>query len=133
MFAPRGWWWKLNLRLRIDMFCECVYRHVLTCVMALCCGLQPGSSAVYSLLCSMRLVDRAPTALVLMRLADYCNPSPSLHLCPLLSTLQPCKANPDQAGPSWSVITMHTYIHSCLRFSRLVAWINETHAAHGSS
>lgn len=56
----------------------CLVRaHAWLCAQASCAGRQPRSSAVYPILCSLHLVDRAPTAVVLMRLADYCCPSPT--------------------------------------------------------
>lgn len=48
------------------------------------------------------LLTGHPRAVVLMRLADYCSPSPLSTSAPFLSTRQPCRAsvaNPGQAGP----------------------------------
>lgn len=107
---------KQNTDLRLTGF---VWAWLCVCVCVCAVGRQPGSSAVYSILCSRRLVDRAPTAVVLMRLADYCSPSPRSTSAPFLSTRQPCRAsvaNPGQAGPGWTLNThLYTNTHTHTR------------------
>lgn len=113
---------KPNMRLPL----ACLVRaHAWPCAQASCAGRQPRSSAVYPILCSLRLVDRAPTAVVLMRLADYCCPSPTSTSPPFLSGRQPCRpsvANPAQAGLGRTIAThTHTlkYFAVCALFSML--------------
>lgn len=113
----------------------CLVRaHAWLCAQASCAGRQPRSSAVYPILCSLRLVDRAPTAVVLMRLADYCCPSPTSTSPPFLSGRQPCRpsvANPAQAGLGRTIDT-HTlkYFAVCV-FSPCCVNVWHTCAARG--
>ena len=90
-------WWNQERGFTLDMFYVCACVCVCLCVLALCGGQQPGSSAVYPVLCSLRRVERAPTAVLLMRLADYCGPSPLPTSAPPPQWL--IQARPDWAGP----------------------------------
>lgn len=123
---------KPNMRLPW----ACLVRaHAWLCVQASCAGRQPRSSAVYPILCSLRLVDRAPTAVVLMRLADYCCPSPTSTSPPFLSGRQPCRpsvANPAQAGLGRTIDT-HTHIKilCCVCFILHAAWMCGTRVQLG--
>lgn len=90
----------------------------------------------------LRLVDRAPTAVVLMRLADYCSPSPLSTSAPFLSSRQPCRAsvaNPGQAGQGWNVNT-HTHLYTnthtrlnTLSCALLLSSVRATHVCSSGS
>lgn len=100
-----------DLRCRVwECVCVCVYAFV---------GIVQWTHArvISCFPCSLRLVDRAPTAVILMRLSDYYSPS-LLNLCPLpVHSAAPhiSVANPGQTGPAWTYPDphVHKYRHIC--------------------